>query len=151
MMNRIMFRSGEKDKKGFTLIELLVVIAIIGILATIVLASLNSARQRSRDAKRIADLRNLQTAMDLFYDAASPTVYPTAAQGIAILVTNGYIPAAPVDPNGGAYTYGVAGNGLSYTIGATLENTTHPALTTDIDTNPSNGVNCTDPVYCVKQ
>ena len=53
---------------GFTLIELLVVITIIGLLASIVLISLNSARTKSRDAKRIADFEQIATAMELFYD-----------------------------------------------------------------------------------
>ncbi len=55
--------------RGFTLIELLVVIAIIGILSSVVLASLNSARAKSRDARRIADLKQIATALELYYDA----------------------------------------------------------------------------------
>ncbi len=75
--------------KGFTLIELLIVIAIIGILAAIVLVNLNSSRQKSRDAKRIADVREIMTALDIFYDdnggyplpaTASPTG-PTPSDG----------------------------------------------------------------------
>jgi len=57
-----------KFKKGFTLIELLVVVALIGVLATLVLANLNAARQRGRDAQRKSDLRNIQTALRLWYN-----------------------------------------------------------------------------------
>lgn len=52
---------------GFTLIELLVVVAIIGILASVVLASLNTARAKARDAKRIAEIKQIQTALELYY------------------------------------------------------------------------------------
>lgn len=57
-----------KNKKGFTLIELLVVIAIIGLLSSVVLASLNTARAKGRDARRMSDLHNIQLALELYYD-----------------------------------------------------------------------------------
>jgi type II secretion system protein G len=55
-------------KKAFTLIELLVVISIIGVLATLLLANFNSTRSRARDAQRKSDLRNIQTALRLYYN-----------------------------------------------------------------------------------
>ena len=62
------FSTSSNDKKGFTLIELLVVIAIIGLLASIVLVSLNSARGKARGVRRVADLRQIQTALEMYYD-----------------------------------------------------------------------------------
>lgn len=54
--------------QGFTLIELLVVIAIIGVLSSVVLASLNTARTRGQDAARMEDVKSLKTAMELYYN-----------------------------------------------------------------------------------
>ena len=56
-------------RTGFTLVELLVVISIVSLLSSVVLASLNSARSKSRDARRVADLKQLQLALELYYDA----------------------------------------------------------------------------------
>ena len=58
----------KKNKSGFTLIELLVVIAIIGLLSTLSILALNQARARARDAKRISDVRQIQTALELYYN-----------------------------------------------------------------------------------
>ena len=55
-----------KSKQGFTLIELLVVVAIIGLLSSVVLASLSTARMKARDTKRMQDLKQIQTALELY-------------------------------------------------------------------------------------
>lgn len=61
----------KKSQSGFTLIELLVVIAIIGILASVVLASLNSARNKGADAATKAQLANARAQAELYYDTNS--------------------------------------------------------------------------------
>jgi len=58
----------KKASKGFTLIELLVVIAIIGILSSVVLASLNTARAKGSNAAVKSNLANLRAQMEIFYD-----------------------------------------------------------------------------------
>jgi len=66
-----------KNKKGFTLIELLVVIAIIGILSSVVLASLNTAREKGKDASAKGSLSSLRAEAELHYDDQSPHSYGT--------------------------------------------------------------------------
>jgi prepilin-type N-terminal cleavage/methylation domain-containing protein len=63
--------------RGFTLIELLVVIAIIGVLSSVVLASLNTARMRARDARRLSDLSQLQIALETYYSDNGKYPIPT--------------------------------------------------------------------------
>ncbi len=69
-----------KNKKGFTLIELLVVIAIIGLLSTLAVVALTSARKKARDSKRVADMKQLQTAMEMFF-STNNTYKPTGCAG----------------------------------------------------------------------
>ncbi len=77
-----------KSQKGFTLIELLVVIAIIGILASVVLVSLGSARTSGGDAKIKSQLNSFRTAMELYY-ASNNNYGPagTAADGCSATPT----------------------------------------------------------------
>lgn len=99
-------------RKGFTLIELLVVIAIIGLLATLAVVAFGATRQRARDAKRKADIVNIQKALDLYYadngaypSSASATPYPSwsnsaypASWSVLETKLKPYIGKLPVDP-----------------------------------------------------
>jgi len=149
-----------KKSKGFTLIELLVVIAIIGILATIVLVSLNSARQKARDVRRIGDLRQVALGLEMYYDDNAE--YPDGAAACTnanwdtmagLIEAGGYMTVVPNDPtDSGSYVYmygidAVSGN-QDYTLKATLENANNAAL--DTDAGDGNGCTCTDPIYCIE-
>ena len=68
-----------KTKKGFTLIEFLVVIAIIGLLATLSVVALNNARERARDSRRVSDIKQIQTALELYFNANDS--YPESTEG----------------------------------------------------------------------
>ena len=56
----------KNDKKGFTLIELLVVVSIIGLLSTMAVVSLNGARKKARDAKRVSEVKQIGTLLEMF-------------------------------------------------------------------------------------
>lgn len=130
----------SKIKKGFTLIEMLVVVSLIGILTTLVVANLNSARQRARDTQRKSDLRSIETALRLYYQdcqafpdnssggeingCGTCSTGTTCAWGEEFTVgSNTYISALPKDPLAGqAYKYQVSADRESYTLDACLEN-----------------------------
>jgi len=99
------------NKKGFTLIELLVVISIIGLLSSIVLASLNTAKIKSENARRLKNLSVLQDAVELYY--ADYGEYPSSSSNWSgprpdrnnttynLLISGGYISSQP--EYGGTY------------------------------------------------
>jgi prepilin-type N-terminal cleavage/methylation domain-containing protein len=100
------------SSRAFTLIELLVVIAIIGLLSSVVLASLDSARGKAKDAKIRSDLAELRTAMALYYDShgtypgnPNPGYGSPASTALQPLVTDGDIAAIPTSPNSIPYEY----------------------------------------------
>lgn len=142
----------QMKRKGFTLIEVLIVVAIVGILASVVLVGLGPVQRRGRDARRISDLRQAQTGLELYYNKRGE--YPptsdwasltSALKNAGIGVSN-----IPKDPSSGK-TYQYVSNGSSYVLGATLEDATGPVLDEDIDENPiSGGFSCADPVYCLE-
>lgn len=116
-------------RKGFTLIELLIVVAIIGILATLLMANFIGVRQRARDAQRKSDIRQIQSALEIYRsdNGSYPATLPLCGNPL-VYGTNTYMTKIPCDPsgstyyNGGNYYYSGSG-GTTYTLGACLENT----------------------------
>lgn len=122
--------SRAQTSRGFTLIELLVVIAIIGLLSSVVLSSLNGARKKGRDARRMADLKQLQVAMEIYYGQQTVPAYPAS---VAAAVAIGAISTEPKDPGTNAsYSYAVKSDSQFYCLGATLETTPLPVSSCNI-------------------
>lgn len=108
---------------AFTLIELLVVISIIGILATLIAANLNSARSRARDAERKSDLRNISTALRLYFNdnGAYPATLPWNSKWESPTKTV-YMTEVPQDPLSPDQVYMYTPLNDTFTLTACLEN-----------------------------
>lgn len=109
-------------KKAFTLVELLVVIAIIALLSTLSVVALNSARAKSRDARRLSDIKNIQTALEMYFDTAGeyPTILTAGGElSYGGLVFLAKVPSDPISSN--QYNYAQTESGQSYTLDFTVE------------------------------
>ena len=124
--------------RGFTILELLVVIAIIVMATILVLALLNGARERSRDSRRLEDMRSIETALNL-YAANNAGVYPVATpvetingttdtMSLALLGAD-VIPTIPVDPQHPNSVYTYLSDGNTYTLSFCLETDTIQSYT----------------------
>lgn len=122
-------------EKGFTLIELLVVIAIIGLLSTLAVIALQSAREKARDQIRLSDLKQIQTALELYY--TDKNKYPIEPKGVVLGTAtasclntqkgftrsgckNPHMANVPSDPSDFRYIY-KSPSGTAYTIKSQLE------------------------------
>jgi len=160
----------QNRRKGFTLIELLIVIAIISVLATLLMVNFIGVRQRARDAQRKSDLRQLQSALEIY--RSDNGSYPHGSSSVAdiFLCPNGttlctgstycfgnnptcstiYMQNMPVDPSGSGYynngNYFYQSDGSTYTLGACLENSGDNQA---VSNNPGSGTGCTSGKYFV--
>lgn len=123
-----------ENQKGFTLIELLITVAVIGLLASAIITTINSSRPKARDAKRIADMKALHGALEMYigdkgtYPAA---IAATTASGWTSFMPDtgdtsltAYLPSLPIPPavdNSTAcgtktYRYGTDTNKTDYAL-----------------------------------
>jgi len=139
-MNQIRCFLNKTIGKSFTLIELLVVIAIIGLLAALIIPNLTQIRAKARDAKRVEDLRQLQTALEMYYSdynhypvwtsgCLNASGSPLLSGGAYALVPD-YMGSLPKDPLPSKYCYYYKSDstGGNFKIAAYLEKDTEKAL-----------------------
>lgn len=117
-------------RRAFTVVELLVVVGAIAVVASTVAVSVVGTRERARDTRRLEDVKQLRTALELYY--TSNLRYPVTLEELV----PGHIAVIPRDPSGNAYAYSALGSGStcgSYHLGANFENAGHAGLQADSD------------------
>jgi type II secretion system protein G len=108
-----------KRARGFTLIELMVVVAIIGVLATIIMVGLGNARAKSRDSRRITDIKSIQLALANYYSDHGfyplniywSSTFNNTATDPRNGLKGGYLATVPTDPG---YTANCASSANNY-------------------------------------
>ncbi len=139
-------------KKAFTLLELLIVIVILGVLSTLIIGNFITSLQKGRDARRKADLEQIQKALEMYYE--DNNLYPTAAPtpgfvfGSQFAVSGKvYMEKVPNDPlNGKNYEYDYDATNNGFKLYACLENN-QQILPYTTALSPSGGLTCSTTCY----
>lgn len=142
-----------KNNRGFTLFELLVSISIIGILTALASVAYSGAQKKARDARRVQDLKLVQTAAEQYY-SQNNFVYPTSDSGPWVSGTGDTILSiTPSDPKPSntqyKYSFPSPSNG-TYCACAKMENISNGNSTKNDCTFATSSVGGTGPFFCVK-
>ena len=140
----------KQNKKGFTLVELVVVIAILGILAGIAIPRFMEANKAARGAKIVADMRTIESAVNIYYVTHGSYPADKDAPGFANIVNGGTWPTPPIGNFTISHTMGSTGD--DPTSGTCTENTAYTYTIRDEDslgdtvtlTDTTNLSNCAD-------
>ena len=121
-------RTHSTTHSGFTMIELMIVIAIIGALGTMFMSTFPASQKRGRDTKRKSDIKQYQTALELYANKKGD--YAGLANGTINAGTNcsllGITGTCPDDPKAPTYHYILSANSTNYVLSATLEQPNAP-------------------------
>ena len=147
-----------KSQKGFTLIEMVIVIAVIGILMGLVFNGTRSVQSNARDTRRLADLKKIQTYLELYYNKcnyypgttascqkSTPSNWAGLKIALGLVADSGDIPEN--DPSGNSYYYAVAEDSFSYLLGAEME---RGIPTGGVTSGSIEGRTCGTQIYCVR-
>ena len=120
----------QKNSRGFTLLELLVVIAVIGILSAITLVLFDEVRAKTRDTKRLSDIREIKKALALYvvntggFPISPVPITITGEDAFSAILENELVitevPPDPLHPSL-TYTYQTDASGTNYTLSFCLE------------------------------